>query len=94
VLLGYRQGSFQLRRTLVARRYLLAAQLGLFVGRGQWGDVAKAVLLAAAKTGIDLFAAIPGGALFFMRMSDPASATAIEELKRCLKPDDGCRHRV
>jgi glycosyltransferase involved in cell wall biosynthesis len=91
VLVGYRQGPFQLHRTLVARRYLLAAQLGLLATRGQWGDAAKTVLVTAAKIGIDLLAALPGGEpLFFMRMSEPAPTAAIEELERCLNQDNGC----
>src|SRR5215468_10669501 len=43
VLFGYRQGPFRLRRTLLARRSLLAAQLRLFAGRGHWGDAIKTV---------------------------------------------------
>ncbi len=85
VLLGYRQGPFRLRRTLLARRSLLAAQLRLFAGRGHWGDAIKTVALSIAKIGIDFFAAIPGcEVLFFMRMSEPAPAAVIGELYRCL----------
>jgi hypothetical protein len=40
-----------------------------------------------AKIGIDFLAAVPGGeVLFFMRMSEPASAAVIGELRRCLSP--------
>jgi glycosyltransferase involved in cell wall biosynthesis len=87
VLLGYRQGPFQLRRTLVARCSLLVAQLRLLAGRGRWGDAMKAVPQSIAKIGVDLLAAMPGGeTLFFMRMSEPAPAAAIDELHRCLTP--------
>jgi len=87
VLLGYRQGPFRLRRTLLARRSLLAAQLRLFAGRGHWGDAIKTVPQSIAKIGIDFLAAVPGGeVLFFMRMSEPASAAVIGELHRCLSP--------
>jgi glycosyltransferase involved in cell wall biosynthesis len=90
VLLGYRQGPFQLRRTLVARRSLLAAQLRLFAGRGQWRAAVKTVPQSLAKIGVDLLAAIPGGeALFFTRMSEPAPAAVIDELRRCLRPSAG-----
>ena len=88
VLLGYRQGPFRLRRTLVARRFLLAAQLRLFADRGQWGHAIRTVPQSIAKIGIDILAAIPGGeTLFFVRMSEPASAAVIDELHRCLNPN-------
>jgi glycosyltransferase involved in cell wall biosynthesis len=90
VLLGYRQGPFQLRRTLVARRSLLAAQIRLLAGRGQWGDVVKTVSQSLAKIGVDLLAAMPGGeVLFFTRMGEPAPAAAIDDLYRCLRPSGG-----
>jgi glycosyltransferase involved in cell wall biosynthesis len=89
VLLGYRQSSFRLRRTLLARRSLLAAQLALFAGRRQWGHAIKAVFQSTAKVGIDILAAIPGGeALFFTRMSEPASAAVVGALYRCLNPNN------
>ena len=85
VLLGYRQGPFRLRRTLLARRSLLLAQLRLFAGRAQWGHAMKTVAQSIVKIGIDLSAAFPGvEALYFMRMSEPAPAAAIDELHRCL----------
>jgi glycosyltransferase involved in cell wall biosynthesis len=88
VLLGYRQGPFRLPRTLVARRSLLGAQLRLFADRGQWGHAIKTVPQSLAKIGIDLLAALPGGeTLFFVRMSEPASAAVINELYRCLNPN-------
>jgi glycosyltransferase involved in cell wall biosynthesis len=87
VLLGYRQGPFGLRRTLLARRSLWTAQLRLFAGRGQWGDAVRTVPSAIVKIGIDLLAAIPGGeTLFFMRMNEPVPAAVRDELSCCLKP--------
>ena len=89
VLLGYRQSSFRLRRTLLARRSLLAAQLALFAGHRQWGHAIKAALLSIAKVGIDLLAAMPGGeVLFFTRMSEPAPAAVVSALHRCLNPSN------
>lgn len=88
VLLGYRQGRFGLRRTLLARRSLLAAQCSLFRARRQWGNLAKACGLTAVKLVVDGCAALPGGeALFFRRMSAPPPATAIATLHACLHPD-------
>jgi glycosyltransferase involved in cell wall biosynthesis len=85
VLLGYRQGPFQLGRTLLARRSLLAAQFRLLAGRGRWGDALKAVSQSVGKAGVDLLAAIPGCEyLFFMRMSEPPPSAVCDELYRCL----------
>jgi glycosyltransferase involved in cell wall biosynthesis len=72
VLLGYRQGSFNLRRTLRARKALLAAQLRLFKQRGEWYHALLAITLSAIKIAIDAMAAIPGcSTLFFSRMGAP-----------------------
>lgn len=85
VLLGYRQGPFQLRRTLVARRTLLAAQLGLFAERHEWGHALRAVLLSALKVGVDGLAALPGGeSLFFRRMSGHVPEDVRDTLRHCL----------
>ena len=85
VLLGYRLGPFRLRRALVARRSLLAAQLRVFAQRGQWGHAIKAVPQSVVKVGIDVLAALPGcEALFFGRMSEHAPAAVIDELGRRL----------
>lgn len=85
VLLGYRQGAFQLRRTLTARRSLLAAQLGLFGQRGQWGYAVCALTLSAAKVALDGLAALPGcERLFFQRMQDVVTDQTRDTLRRCL----------
>lgn len=85
VLLGYRQGPFQLQRTLVARRALFAAQFGLFVQRGEWGNAARAAALFSIKIVLDGFAALPGGgALFFQRMGGPVSAAVKDALQKSL----------
>jgi len=69
VLLAYRQGKFNLRKTLMARRHLLAAQCGLFLERRQTANLIRATLLTGIKILIDITAAIPGlQTLFFMRM--------------------------
>lgn len=85
VLLGYRQGSFQLQRTLVARRALLAAQLNFFAQRAEWGNAARAVVLSGIKVVVDGLAALPGGeVLFFSRMGAPVPATVKDILQHCL----------
>lgn len=90
VLLGYRQGPFQLQRTLVARRALLAAQLGLFAQRGEWGNAARALALSAMKVVVDGLAALPAGdVLFFQRMGGPVPATVKDTLRHCLANSGG-----
>lgn len=90
VLLGYRQGPFQLQRTLVARRTLFAAQFGLFVQRGELGNAACAAALFSIKIVLDALAALPGGgALFFQRMGGPVSATVQETLQKSLAEPEG-----
>lgn len=85
VLLGYRQGPFQLQRTLVARRALFAAQLGIFAQRAEWGNAARAAALLVIKVTVDGLAAMPGGeALFFSRMGASVPATVKDILQHCL----------
>lgn len=85
VLLGYRQGYFNLRKTLLARRSLLAAQLRYFIGKGQVSYALGALGLTAARVVIDLLAALPrADKLYFMRMSEKAPSEAIRALRRSL----------
>jgi len=85
ILLGYRQGPFQLQRTLVARRALLAAQLRLFAQRREWGNAVRAVALSSIKIVLDALAALPGGdTLFFMRMGAPVSVAVKVALQQTL----------
>ena len=92
VLLGYRQGPFQLQRTLVARRALLAAQLGLFAQRREWGNATRAAALSVIKVVVDGFTALPGGdVLFFQRMGAPVSAAVKDTLQRSLSELEGSK---
>lgn len=85
VLLGYRQGPFQLRRTLVARRSLLAAQLGLFIKRKEWKNALLALTSGAVKVGVDCFCALPGmRQLFFARMAEEVPEGTRRQLMHCL----------
>lgn len=86
VLLGYRQGRFDLRRTWLARRSLLAAQGNLFAQRREWRHAVLAFAVTGFKMAVDVFAALPGcEQVFFRRMGEPAPATAIETLRQCLR---------
>lgn len=85
VLLAYRQGPFQLQRTLIARRALLSAQMGLFLERGEWGNLALALTSAGTKVLVDCLCALPGlQKLFFRRMGAPVSENIQQELTRSL----------
>lgn len=87
VLLGYRQGAFQLKRTLLARRALLAAQLGIFYRRREWANCASALAVSLLKVTVDCLAALPGSErFFFFRMSEPVDQAVIESLRKRLDP--------
>lgn len=89
VLLGYRQGDFQLGRTLMARQELLKAQLALFASRHEWSNALKAFVLTLLKSVLDLSAAVPGGSgLFFFRMSEPVPSDVEAELHKCLEASE------
>ncbi len=57
VLLAYRLGPPDLRKSLVARRSQLLAQVRLLAARGEWGQVAMACIFGVLKTSRDLAAA-------------------------------------
>lgn len=85
VLLAYRQGPFQLQRTLIARRALFFAQLGLFIKRREWVNAALALASGSAKVAVDCLCALPGlQKLFFARMGEPVSENIQQQLARCL----------
>lgn len=85
VLLGYRQGYFDLRKTLLARRSLLAAQLRYFVREREIGYAAGALALTAARVAVDLVAALPrADKLYFVRMSECAPTEAVRTLRHSL----------
>jgi hypothetical protein len=93
VLLAYRQGPLQLRRTLVARRSLLSAQLGLFAKRREWKNAALALASATAKVSVDCLCAFPGlQKLFFARMSEPVNENIQQQLTHCLAQYGARRH--
>jgi glycosyltransferase involved in cell wall biosynthesis len=93
VLLGYRQGQFQFKRTLVARRAMLSAQLGLFYMRREWHYAVLALASATVKTAVDCLCALPGlKKLFFTRMGEPASESVQHQLAKCLTQYGVPRH--
>ncbi|MBV5330076.1 MAG: glycosyltransferase, partial [Chlorobium sp.] len=86
VLLGYRQGPFNFRRTMIARRSLLYAQFEYFMIHGEWGNMFMSIGYTALKIILDGIAALPGAErLFFMRMAETAPAKVIEKLRSCFE---------
>src|ERR1035437_5642563 len=61
VLLGYHTGPIALRKTWLARRDLLAAQIDLFAQRHQWRNLLLAVLATGLKLSRDLLLATAAG---------------------------------
>jgi len=85
VLLGYRQGPFNLHKTLVARRSLLSAQVRIFSGRKEWLRALLALIFCLAKAGVDVGSALPGcGRLYFMRMAEKVPPNVKATLHTCL----------
>jgi len=61
ILMGYRMRPTALRNVYSQRRCLLAAQVGLFARRGQWGNLLLAVLATGLKLPRDLIFATAAG---------------------------------
>jgi glycosyltransferase involved in cell wall biosynthesis len=88
VLLGYRQGPFNFHRTLLARRSLLIAQLQYFFNHSEWIYALLSIGSISLKTVLDGIAALPGAErIFFMRMSETAPPSVIDELMCCFEKE-------
>jgi glycosyltransferase involved in cell wall biosynthesis len=61
ILLGYRMGPTTLRKTLSARRCLLAAQIDRFAQRRQWRNLSLALLATGLKLPRDVLFATTAG---------------------------------
>ena len=61
ILLGYRMGPIALRKTLSARRCLLAAQISRFTQRRQWRNLLLAMLATGLKLPRDVLFATTAG---------------------------------
>jgi len=72
VLLAYHQTSYNLRKTLIARKSLFKIQVNMFLGRGQSLYLLKTLAFTGLKLTVDIVAALPGcNKLFFKRMNEP-----------------------
>jgi glycosyltransferase involved in cell wall biosynthesis len=82
ILLAYRQGKFDIRKTQRARRSLLLAQWRHFTTRGQVISACLALSAYLLKTAIDMVATVPSlEHLFFRRMGGVAADSLQQELR-------------
>lgn len=89
VLLGYQQGVFRLKRTLLARKELGVAQLKLFLRRKEYSYAFLSLLISSLKILVDLMSAIPGcEKLFFFRMISIVPPKVISILYLCLSTEN------
>ena len=89
VLLGYRQGAFDLSRTLKARKALWAAQCRIFFARRQSLNLLLASAVSVLKVVVDIVATLPGTRrLWFFRMSEPVCSQVRESLRATLQQCD------
>ena len=80
VLLAYRKGEFDLRKSLRARRTLLKAQLVIFAHRNQWSQMLAALTVTTIKALVDLFEGVPGlNWIYSARMSGQVSTEEIDQ---------------
>jgi glycosyltransferase involved in cell wall biosynthesis len=82
VYLAYRQGPFNLNKTLLARKSLFRAQMGWFLSRREWGNAVACAAITVAKLGADAVAAIPGmDSAYFARMGEPVPEPVLAQLR-------------
>lgn len=85
VLLAYRQGDFDFRKTWLARKSLLNARIEIFAARGQYLNIVLAAMLFVTKVVLDAFAAVPGcDRVFFWRMSGGRVTSEAEQFLKNL----------
>jgi glycosyltransferase involved in cell wall biosynthesis len=86
VLLAYRQGNYNFRKTLVARKSLFRVQIETFLNRGQHMHFLKTIAIAGLKLVVDGLAALPGfSRIFFWRMNYPVPDSVRKEFETLWK---------
>jgi len=89
VLFGYRQGPFNFRLTMIARKALYGEQYRYFKTRKEWKNLIKASQISGLKIVIDCLAAVPGcQSLFFQRMGETVPVHVQQALIRSLRASD------
>ena len=85
VLLGYRLGGFQSKRSLMTRLSLLKMQLNYFVAHKMWISIFYALSVTALKIIVDLFSSIFGTDRWYShRMTKDIKNDDIDQLMFCL----------
>ncbi|GAA6212668.1 hypothetical protein NBRC116602_24090 [Hyphomicrobiales bacterium 4NK60-0047b] len=85
VLFGYRQGPFNFRLTMIARKALYIEQVRYFKKQKEWKNIFNASIVSTIKIIVDCIATIPGcQALFFQRMSEDVPEKVKQELNQAL----------
>lgn len=86
ILLAYRQGSFNLKKTLATRFFMAKAQISIFLEKKEFLMIMAVIGTTAIKGLIDCLAAIPGfEKIFFKRMSLPVDKTDLEKFHDILE---------
>jgi glycosyltransferase involved in cell wall biosynthesis len=95
VLLAYRQGSFQLRKSLLARRELFKCQINIFLGRRQWEFLLRTCWLTLQKMGFDLLrGSISNLATSKLKRSEDISPEKLGEFHLLLQKYDGATNAL
>lgn len=85
VLFAYRQGAYNFRLTMIARKALYSEQVKYFQKQNQWINILKATIVSFIKVSVDCLAAIPGcQRLFFQRMSEGVPDEVKQQLQNAL----------
>lgn len=85
VLFGYRQGPFNFRLTMIARKALYIEQVRYFKKQKEWKNICNASFISTIKVLVDCIAAIPGcQSLFFQRMSEDVPEKVKQDLNQAL----------
>lgn len=85
VLFAYRQGAYNFRLTMIARKALYSEQVKYFQNQNQWINIIKATMVSFIKVSVDCLAALPGcQRLFFQRMSEDVPEQVKHQLQKAL----------
>jgi glycosyltransferase involved in cell wall biosynthesis len=88
ILLAYRQDSFELLKTLTARRHLMMAQMNIFCQQGRYMEALLSLVMTGGKVFIDLLSALPAceRIFFWRRTDDNVPKETLIVLDKLLKP--------
>jgi glycosyltransferase involved in cell wall biosynthesis len=80
VLLAYRQSSFNLQKSFLARRELFKCQIGIFLERHQWRNLLKTFWITLKKMSFDLLrSALPFLTFLSLKRGGEISAAELDQ---------------